>query len=44
MDLVKTIAFKFDRVCYLSSMDIERDFIKKCDLTTDGGHSKMTIL
>ena len=43
MKLVKKISSKFDKTIYLSSMDIEQAFLKKCDLDCNGGHTIVDV-
>ncbi len=39
MDLISDISSMFSKTVYLSSMDIEKQFLKSCDLSGDKGHT-----
>ncbi len=43
MNLVSIISENFSRTIYLSSMDIEKEFLRRCDLATDGNHTIVKV-
>lgn len=43
MRVVGRISAKFQRTIYLSSMGIEKEFLRRCDLATDGNHTIVKV-
>ncbi len=43
MELVRKVSANFIRTIYLSSMDIEQEFLRRCDLATDGKHTIVPV-
>lgn len=43
MKLVKKISSKFNRTFYLSSMDIETEFLRKSDLAVNSSHTIVPV-